>query len=69
MLASGKAPSVRYSSSDENSNPEYVLFNSGKAWCTGKSPVSEQYLEVTNIFAVNINTIISEIHLTYQQQQ
>jgi hypothetical protein len=50
LLATGKTPKAQYFSSDENSNPEYALFNTGKAWCTGKSPLSEQYLEVCHIY-------------------
>lgn len=46
MLSSGQAPNAQYFSSDKYSNPEYAVFNSGKAWCTSNTPLSEQYLEV-----------------------
>jgi hypothetical protein len=48
LLGTGKAANAQYLSSDANSSPEYALFNNGKAWCTGKSPIREQYLEVGN---------------------
>ncbi|CAB4026057.1 Hypothetical predicted protein, partial [Paramuricea clavata] len=45
LLGTGKAANAQYLSSDAKSNPEYVLFNNGKAWCTGKSPLNQQYIE------------------------
>ena len=53
LLASNEVPNVEYSSSDADSHPEYALFNSGKAWCTGKSPLNEQYLQVSKIFVIS----------------
>ncbi|XP_028395191.1 uncharacterized protein LOC114519267 isoform X2 [Dendronephthya gigantea] len=46
LLSTDKVSKPRYLSSDENSNPEYALFNSGNAWCTDKTPLKEQYLEI-----------------------
>ena len=37
---------VELSSSAADSNPQYAVFSSGKAWCTSKTPIAEQYLQV-----------------------
>ena len=57
LLTSGQAPKAKYFSSDKNSNPEYAVFNSGKAWCTSKSPLNKQYLEVC------INNVLARLVL------
>ncbi|XP_046846405.1 lactadherin-like [Xenia sp. Carnegie-2017] len=44
LLASGRAVNPQFDSSVQNSHPEYALFNTGKAWCTGNTP--NEYLQI-----------------------